>query len=138
MGVFAERLKTAMQQAELSSAQLAKQTGIGRSSISQWLSEKYVAKHDKVVTLAEALAVDPEWLVGLTDQPTPPATLPVEPVVEATPPVDPQLVALWQQLDEPQRAKLLKKANKLLAKEVQETGKGKRKAKKKKKKSKKK
>ena len=55
MGIFSERLKEAMQQANITSAQLSKQTGIGRSSISQWLSNKYVAKHDKVTALALSL-----------------------------------------------------------------------------------
>lgn len=67
MGIFAERLKEAMQQANITSAQLAKQTGIGRSSISQWLSSKYVAKHDKVTALATVLNVSPDWLLGTTD-----------------------------------------------------------------------
>lgn len=82
MGIFADRLKTAMQRSNVTSAQLAKQTGIGRSSISQWLSSKYVAKHDKVVTLASALEVDPEWLLGMAEQPEQP-----EPVVATTPAV---------------------------------------------------
>lgn len=116
MGIFADRLKTAMQQADLTSAQLSKQTGIGRSSISQWLSSKYVAKHDKVTQLATALTVDPEWLLGATDAESAPVNLPTAPVIEATPPVDPELVAIWEQLEGSQRAKLLKKANKLLEK----------------------
>lgn len=67
MGIFSERLKEAMQQANITSAQLSKQTGIGRSSISQWLSNKYVAKHDKVTALAAVLNVSPDWLLGTTD-----------------------------------------------------------------------
>ncbi|RRK10529.1 helix-turn-helix domain-containing protein [Lactiplantibacillus garii] len=131
MGVFADRLKIAMQQAGMSSAQLSKTTGIGRSSISQWLSSKYVAKHDKVATLAAALEVDGEWLLGTTDVQNVTESLPAEPVIEATPPVAPELVSIWEQLDEPRRAKLLKKANKLLEKAVEPTPKHKSKKKKK-------
>jgi transcriptional regulator with XRE-family HTH domain len=118
MGIFADRLKQAMQQANLTSAQLSKQTGIGRSSISQWLSNKYVAKHDKVVTLAGVLNVSPDWLLGTSDvatQPTPEAA-PIPVAVTPTPAVDPELVTVWEQLDQTQRAKLVKKAHKLIAK----------------------
>lgn len=130
MGIFADRLKTAMQRSNVTSAQLAKQTGIGRSSISQWLSSKYVAKHDKVVTLASALEVDPEWLLGMAEQPEPVvATTPA--VANVTPAVAPELTAIWEQLTEPDRAKLLKKANKLLEKAAAPTLKHKSKKKKK-------
>jgi len=131
MGVFADRLKTAMQQADVTSAQLAKQTGIGRSSISQWLSSKYVAKHDKVATLAAALQVDAEWLLGTSDIQAPQVAV----VTESATVVDPELVSIWEQLDEAQRAKLVKKGHRLLQKETEPAPK--RKAKKKKKKSKK-
>lgn len=125
MSIFAERLETAMKQAQLTSAQLAKATGIGRSSISQWLSSKYVAKHDKVVTLASALQVDPEWLLG--------ASMPTEPKVAATvaPTVEPELATIWEQLDAAGQKKLLKKARKLVAKDQAPTSKKKGKKKKK-------
>mgnify|MGYP003361684911 CR=1 FL=1 len=118
MSIFAERLESAMQQAQMTSAQLAKATGIGRSSISQWLSSKYVAKHDKVVTLAAALKVDPEWLLGATIPETAPAT------------IDAELLTIWQQLDAAGQKKLLKKARKLVVKAPPATKKKKRKKKK--------
>jgi len=116
MVVFSERLKTAMQQANITSAQLSKQTGIGRSSISQWLSDKYVAKHDKVTVLATALDVSPEWLLGTTTVMT--ASVPADaPVTEDQhDAVDPELLMLWEQLNPKQQAKLIKKGRKLLAK----------------------
>jgi len=116
MVVFSERLKTAMQQANITSAQLSKQTGIGRSSISQWLSDKYVAKHDKVTILATALDVSPEWLLGTTTVMT--ASVPADaPVTEDQhDSVDPELLTLWEQLNPKQQAKLIKKGRKLLAK----------------------
>jgi len=126
MSIFATRLKTAMQQANLTSAQLSKQTGIGRSSISQWLSSKYVAKHDKVTVLAAALAVTPDWLLGVTETAT--ATVPTSPA----PTVDAELVAAWQALDAENQQKLLKKAHKLIAKQTQPVTKDKKKRKKKK------
>lgn len=101
MGIFSERLKEAMQQANITSAQLSKQTGIGRSSISQWLSNKYVAKHDKVTALATVLNVSPDWLLGTTDVATAvaPEAVPIPVSVTPTPAVDPELITLWEQLD---------------------------------------
>ncbi|VDG20899.1 helix-turn-helix domain-containing protein [Lactiplantibacillus mudanjiangensis] len=122
MSIFAERLKAAMQQVPITSAQLAKQTGIGRSSISQWLSSKYVAKHDKVVVLAQALQVEPEWLIGAE----------VTEPVASEPTIDPELLAVWEQLDVIGRAKLLKKGHKLVAKASEPTKKPTKKSKKKK------
>ncbi|MDN6417585.1 MAG: helix-turn-helix domain-containing protein [Lactiplantibacillus plantarum] len=121
MGIFSERLKEAMQQANITSAQLSKQTGIGRSSISQWLSNKYVAKHDKVTALAAVLNVSPDWLLGTTDVATAvaPEAVPIPVSVTPTPAVDPELITLWEQLDTKQRSKLIKKARKLLTKSAE-------------------
>ncbi|MBP1040408.1 helix-turn-helix domain-containing protein [Vagococcus sp. BWB3-3] len=44
---------------------LSYKTGIGKSSISQWLSGKYEAKQDKIYILAKVLNVDEAWLMGL-------------------------------------------------------------------------
>ncbi|AVK61505.1 transcriptional regulator [Lactobacillus sp. CBA3605] len=106
MSLFAERLKTAMQRAQMTSAQLAKATGIGRSSISQWLSSKYVAKQDKVTALAQALSVTPEWLLGTVT------------VASGPKQMTPELVTLWEQLDATNQKKLLKKARKLVLKQA--------------------
>ena len=118
MEVFADRLKEAMQQANVTAAQLAKQTGIGRSSISQWLSHKYVAKHDKVVALATVLNVSPDWLLGTTENAATPVSeaVPIPVAVTPTSTVDPELVSLWDQLNSDQQSKLIKKARKLIAK----------------------
>ncbi|WP_047998612.1 helix-turn-helix domain-containing protein [Lactiplantibacillus herbarum] len=127
MGVFSERLKTAMQQANITSAQLSKQTGIGRSSISQWLSDKYVAKHDKVTVLATVLGVSPEWLLGTTEAMA--VSTPADEAVieEQSSSIEPELLTLWEQLNSKQRTKLIKKGYKLLAKSESKPKKKKRK-----------
>lgn len=53
-----------MEYRNMKSADLSKITGIGKSSISQWLNGKYEAKQDKTFELAKALDVDPSWLMG--------------------------------------------------------------------------
>lgn len=152
METFAERLTLAMQRAGLSAAQLAKQTGIGRSSISQWLSEKYVAKYDKVVTLAAALDVAPEWLIGAApetavaatstaakpDEAPTVATPNVAAATSATPeptsdPLATELRDIWAVLTPDERKKLIKKAVKLRSKDVAPTSKKKSKKNKRKK-----
>lgn len=64
MGNFKNRLYQAMEFRNMKSAELSKITGIGKSSISQWLNGKYEAKQDKTFELAKALDVDPSWLMG--------------------------------------------------------------------------
>ncbi|WP_314067501.1 helix-turn-helix domain-containing protein [uncultured Vagococcus sp.] len=65
MESFANRLKQAMDVRNMKASELSEKTGIGKSSISQWLSGKYEAKQDKIYLLATALDVDEAWLMGL-------------------------------------------------------------------------
>ncbi|CCF28068.1 Putative phage repressor [Leuconostoc citreum LBAE E16] len=64
MESFNSRLKIAMEYKNIKPADLSKITGIGKSSISQWLSGKYSAKQDKIFIVAKALNVNPSWLIG--------------------------------------------------------------------------
>lgn len=65
MNSFAERLREALNLRGLTQAELARRTGIGRNSISDYLKEKYEAKQDNVLLLANALEVSEAWLMGL-------------------------------------------------------------------------
>lgn len=65
MNSFSNRLKIALNENNIKPIDLSKKTGIGKSSISDWLSGRYEAKQDKVFILAEALNVDEAWLMGL-------------------------------------------------------------------------
>ena len=65
MDKFSTRLKIAMDVRKIKSVELSEKTGIGKSSISQWLAGKYEAKQDKIYLLANALEVDESWLMGL-------------------------------------------------------------------------
>lgn len=64
MSVISERLRTAMELRGMRQAELAKRTGIGKSSICTYLSGDYAPKPDNVYRLAEALRVEPGWLMG--------------------------------------------------------------------------
>ena len=60
---FGIRLKQAMDEKNISAAELSRKSGVGKNLISYYLRGKYLAKQDKVYLLAEALNVDPGWLI---------------------------------------------------------------------------
>ena len=59
--MFSERLKKAMQELGLSQAQLSKMTGIGRSSISQYISGKNVPTEARQAEIAAALGLAEDY-----------------------------------------------------------------------------
>ncbi|MEO2523004.1 helix-turn-helix transcriptional regulator, partial [Enterococcus faecalis] len=64
MNIFAIRLKEALTAKNIKPSELAKKTGIGKSSISDWLAGRYEAKQDKVYRIADALDINEAWLMG--------------------------------------------------------------------------
>lgn len=70
MGSFAERLHRAMAMADIKPVDLCTITGIGKSSISQYLSGEYKPKQKNIYLIATALNVSPAYLMGFTDDPT--------------------------------------------------------------------
>lgn len=67
--VTSRRLEAAFAAAGISQAELARLSGIDRGSISLYLSGRYHPKADKLLRLAEALKVSPQWLSGIDDAP---------------------------------------------------------------------
>ena len=61
MNIFAIRLKEALTAKNIKPSELAKKTGIGKSSISDWLAGRYEAKQDKVYRIADALDINEAW-----------------------------------------------------------------------------
>ena len=57
MNVFAQRMKKAMDERRVTQSDLASMTGLGRSSISQYLSGKNEPKVKTIMTIADALNV---------------------------------------------------------------------------------
>ncbi len=64
MSTIAERLKKAMEIARMTQTELAKNTGIGKSSISTYLSGSYEPKQKNIYRMAQALDVNEAWLMG--------------------------------------------------------------------------
>lgn len=69
--VLIKRIKQMMQIRDITQADLARITGIRASSISDYLSGKYQPKQDKIALIADALSVNPGWLMGY-DEPKKP------------------------------------------------------------------
>jgi len=61
---FANRFKQALEMRDKKPADVAKETGIARSSLSEYLKSEYVPKQDKIFLIAKSLGVDPGWLMG--------------------------------------------------------------------------
>lgn len=61
---FGERLRAAMEASGVKAAELGRMCDVNKSTISQYLSGKYEAKHERVVQFAEALRCSPMWLEG--------------------------------------------------------------------------
>ncbi len=63
-GKFSERLRQAMETRQMTAAQICAQSGIGKGTMSEYLSGRYVAKSERLERLAQALGCDPRWLDG--------------------------------------------------------------------------
>ena len=65
MDSIANRMKSAMSNLKISQAELVKRTGIGKSSISTYLTGEYEPKQKNLYKIASALNVNEAWLMGL-------------------------------------------------------------------------
>ena len=64
LSTFAERLQTGLHERDLKPAELARMTGIDKSSISRYLKGAYKGNQDAVYKIAQALNVSEAWLMG--------------------------------------------------------------------------
>lgn len=64
MNTFADRLREAMAIAEKTQADLMRDTGLNRGTISSYLSGRYEPKQNALCLLAQALNVNEHWLLG--------------------------------------------------------------------------
>jgi len=65
---FSAQLKTAMMEREITVSELAKLVGIGKPSISQYLSGKNIPKVEKQERIAEVLGCTVEYLNGEAEE----------------------------------------------------------------------
>lgn len=72
ISTFAVRFREALEIRHMTQTELHERTGIGKGSISTYLKGTWKPKQDKVDLIAQALRVDPAWLMGY-DVPMDPA-----------------------------------------------------------------
>ena len=75
---FAARLSQALDARNMKAADLSKKTKVSEGTISCYINGKYEAKQNRVRTFAEALNVNPAWLMGY-DVPMEPDNQPIIP-----------------------------------------------------------
>lgn len=64
MDTIAKRIKVALDMNNMKQSELVEKTGIGKSSISTYLSGAYEPKQKNIYKIAEALNVNESWLMG--------------------------------------------------------------------------
>ncbi len=67
MDIFAERLKELRTEKGLSLAQLARETGLGTTSLCYWETEKRIPNALAIITLAKYFDVTTDYLLGVSD-----------------------------------------------------------------------
>ena len=78
MTTFAERLKNAMEQANMSQSALSEQAGASKAAISQYLSGKNTPGPDRIKALADVTGVSFDFLMGYDAPAKPDAPNPVK------------------------------------------------------------
>lgn len=71
-----ERFATLLKEHKTNPAQVAKATGLNKSTLTHWKQGKYTPKSDKLILIAEYFDVSLEWLQGFTDERKPPTNNP--------------------------------------------------------------
>lgn len=64
IATFAERIQEYMSLYDVKAVDLAKRFHVSRSTISQYVNGIVVPKRDRLVLIADALKIDPLWLMG--------------------------------------------------------------------------
>ena len=59
-----DRLKEALYIRGMTAAELARQSGLDKGSISNYLKGKFIPKQNAIASMARALGVSPAWLMG--------------------------------------------------------------------------
>ena len=63
MNEFQYRLQKSLAASGMTASELSEKSGISKANISNYINGVYIAKQDKCFLLAEALGVDPGWLM---------------------------------------------------------------------------
>ena len=64
---YIDRMKEAMKDNDINARELSKRCGLSEASISRYLSGNMTPRMNAISKMAEALRVDPVWLMGYDD-----------------------------------------------------------------------
>jgi len=67
MSIFARRMRIAMDDRQIRQIDLIRKTGISSSNMSMYSTGKRNPKQEYVYKIADALSVNPEWLMGKSE-----------------------------------------------------------------------
>ena len=93
----ATRITKALQIKGITQAELSRQTGIDKGTISLYVHGKYEPSATKAVALAQALNTSPEWILGFD----------VPMVKEKTSPKDDEIISAFENLSAAQREQVI-------------------------------
>ena len=83
MNEFQYRLQKSLAASGMTASELSEKSGISKANISNYINGAYIPKSDKCYLLAEALHVDPGWLMTGEEPTKPPEDKYVPKTIEA-------------------------------------------------------
>ena len=110
---FSSRIKTALSVRRMKQTELCEKTKIPKSALSEYIKGAYEPKQDRVFLMAEALDVDPAWLMGF-DVPMSPART-ISPSEPALTEGETELLGLFRRIPESQQQLVLQMIRAALA-----------------------
>ena len=113
MATIAQRINEALKIRDMKQADLVRLTGIGKSSISTYISGEYEPKQRNIYKIALALNVNEAWLMGY-DVPMDRKKLNLNSEDELRDPLTDQIMELVQQLSPENKKKFIEKLKVLL------------------------
>lgn len=111
---FKIRFQKALEYRNLKPIDIARRTGISEATISQYRSGYSKPKEERLTIIANALDVNPAWLMGLNA----PMTVPVSSPPSPSPDLDPddqELLSKYHMLSEEGKGMLQDRADELIA-----------------------
>lgn len=69
MGIFGKRMQIALEQKQMTRAELSRMTGISEPALYYYIKNDSEPKSRNIMKIADALNVDPNWLLGIEQNP---------------------------------------------------------------------
>lgn len=111
---FKIRFQKALEYRNLKPIDIARRTGISEATISQYRSGYSKPKEERLTIIANALDVNPAWLMGLNAPMTVPASSPPSPSPDLDPD-DQELLSKYHMLSDEGKGMLQDRADELIA-----------------------